>query len=45
LPAAAEDLGKHASALREAAVAKDPKKATDILAKLNLRIRDLRLSN
>jgi hypothetical protein len=45
LPGAADDLGKEAAALREAAVAKDPKKATDVLARINLRIRDLRLSS
>jgi hypothetical protein len=44
LPAAADELGKQAIQLREAAAAKDAKKATNVLARINLLVRDLRLS-
>jgi hypothetical protein len=45
LPVAAGDLGKEAAALREAAVAKDVKKTTEILQRINLKVRELRLSS
>jgi hypothetical protein len=45
LPVAAGDLGKEAATLREAAVAKDVKKTTEILQRINLKVRELRLSN
>jgi len=45
LPVAATDLGKESAALREAAVGKDVKKTTDILQRINLKVRELRLSN
>jgi hypothetical protein len=38
------DLGKNAKALREAAAAKDVKKATDVLTKIQLQVREMRLS-
>lgn len=45
LPVAASDLGKNATDLREAAVGKDVKKATEVLQKINLGVRELRLAN
>jgi hypothetical protein len=45
LSVAAGDLGKEAAALREAAGAKSVKKATTSLQRIQLKIRELRLSN
>ena len=38
------DLGKNAKLLREAAAAKDVKKTTDVLTKIQLQVREMRLS-
>lgn len=38
------DLGKMAKSLREAATAKDVKKTTDVLTKIQLQVREMRLS-
>lgn len=38
------DLGKLSKELREAAVAKDVKKTTDILTKIQVQVREMRLS-
>ncbi|HXG12695.1 MAG TPA: hypothetical protein VNK04_23255 [Gemmataceae bacterium] len=43
LPIAAGDLGKDAAALREAAKAQDVKKAGEVLQRIHLKIRELRL--
>jgi len=45
LPVAASDLGKYALSLREAAAVKDVKKATEALQRINLKVRELRLSS
>jgi hypothetical protein len=45
LPVAAADLGKEATVLREAAVAKDVKKTTEILQRINVKVRELRLGS
>jgi len=45
LPVTATDLGKESAALREAAGGRDVKKTTDILQRINLKVRELRLSN
>jgi hypothetical protein len=45
LAVAASDLGKEANRLREAAVAKSVKKSTTALQRIQLKIRELRLSN
>jgi hypothetical protein len=45
LPVVSTDLGKEATALREAAQAKDVKIANDTLQRINLKIRELRLDN
>jgi hypothetical protein len=39
------DLGKLARQLREAAVAKDVKKTTEIMGKLQVKVREMRLSD
>jgi hypothetical protein len=44
LPASSEELAKQAAGLREAAVARDVKKATEALQRVNLKVRELRLS-
>jgi hypothetical protein len=43
LPVVSGDLGKEAGKLREAAVAKDVKQANDILQRVHLKVRELRL--
>jgi len=45
LPVAAGDLAKQAGVLREAAAARDVKKSTDALQKINLTVRELRLGS
>jgi hypothetical protein len=45
LPVAAGDLGKEAVQLRDAAKAKNAKDANDILQRIHLKIRELRLEN
>lgn len=45
LAVAAADLGKLATSLREAASARDVKKATEVLQRINLKVRELRLGS
>ncbi len=45
LPMAAEDLAKQGASLREAAVARDVKKSTEVLQRINLKVRELRLGS
>jgi hypothetical protein len=45
LPVSAGDLGKEAGKLREAAKAKVAKQANEILQRIHLKIRELRLEN
>jgi len=45
LPVAATELGKQSGELREAALARDVKKTTDILQRINLKVRELRLAS
>lgn len=45
LPAAAEELGKNAATLREAAKDHEVKQANETLQRLNLKVRELRMRN
>jgi hypothetical protein len=45
LPVEAGDLGKEAAQLRDAAKARDVQRANEILQRLNLKIRELRLES
>ena len=45
LPVLSADLGKEAGNLREAAKAQDVKRTNDILQRIHLKVRELRLSN